>query len=177
MSLFNKIRRTFSTSLFLDLYWISLADKFTSSRIWCFLRQCGINTEFHIFAVLIQKLLCKSTGTTLQAPFVSQNNCYGSCILNTGRTLSTLQRVCCVEVLNCHFLSEKVPHFHCRCQLIMNTSITDTSVYDISIDWRIELSVIHNVGVLTTFHHPLHMHLQIQCVCVRCGRFSFCVRR
>jgi hypothetical protein len=42
--LFNKRSWTYSTSLFLDLYWISLADNFTSSRIWCFLRQCGINT-------------------------------------------------------------------------------------------------------------------------------------
>lgn len=34
----------------------------------------------------------------------------------------------------------------------MNTLITDTSVYDISLDCRIELSVIHNVDILTTFH-------------------------
>ena len=45
--LFNKRRKTCSNSVFLDLYWISLAGKLTSSRIWCFLWQCGINTECH----------------------------------------------------------------------------------------------------------------------------------
>jgi hypothetical protein len=53
-----------------------------------------------------------------------------------------------VEVIDCHFLTESVPHF--RCQLTMNTEITDFAVYDSSVDCHIALSVIRNV-VLTTF--------------------------
>jgi len=47
----------------------------------------------------------------------------------------------------------------------MNTLITDTSVYDISTDCRIELLVIHNVAVLTTFH-PSTTYAFANTVCV-----------
>ena len=47
----------------------------------------------------------------------------------------------------------------------MNTLITDTSVYDISLDCRIELSVIHNVDILTTFH-PSTTYAFANTVCV-----------
>jgi hypothetical protein len=47
----------------------------------------------------------------------------------------------------------------------MNTLITDTSVYGISTDCRIELLVIHNVAVLTTFH-PSTTYAFANTVCV-----------
>jgi hypothetical protein len=53
--------------------------------------------------------------TKTDRPFYRPLLCHETSNLNTLRTLCAWEWVCCLEVLDCHFLTESVPHFNCRC--------------------------------------------------------------